>query len=212
MLEAKNTHIYQSFIMLGGTVASGETLILTTAANNKKDFADSDPPPPPPLRSPICYEGERLFQLLNSLHRKIDSARTLDGALPLKVWLKQQFSIGVNDVTRVLERMAPAGCSPPHYPLHPIRPNAAPPLRLQVILLASDCCPRSLTRHLPSLASSRNVPLIFAKDKKGGSLKLGELVKLKTSIAIGVKAKRNAINQLMEEIISGNEVYGGVET
>ncbi|XP_038687587.1 uncharacterized protein LOC119986973 [Tripterygium wilfordii] len=39
----------------------------------------------------------------------IDSSAKLlhGGSLPEKVWLKQQFSIGVNDVTRLLEQMAP---------------------------------------------------------------------------------------------------------
>lgn len=58
---------------------------------------------------------------------------------------------------------------------------------LQAILLATDCNPRWLTKHLPNLAHSKEVPLIFVKDKKGASLRLGELLKLKTAIAIGVK-------------------------
>lgn len=54
-------------------------------------------------------------------------------------------------------------------------------------MLASDCNPRQLTKHLPNLAHSRGVPLIFVKDEKGASLRLGELLKLKTAIAIGIK-------------------------
>ncbi|KAE9464137.1 hypothetical protein C3L33_03948, partial [Rhododendron williamsianum] len=41
----------------------------------------------------------------------------MDTALPHKIWLKQQFSIGVNEVTRVLECMPPIdvkGSSPGH--------------------------------------------------------------------------------------------------
>lgn len=60
-------------------------------------------------------------------------------------------------------------------------------LSMKVILLAADCNPRWLTKHLPGLALSRNVPVIFVKDEKGGSLRLGELVKLKTVIAVGIK-------------------------
>uniref|UniRef100_A0A2P2JWI5 Uncharacterized protein LOC103327256 n=1 Tax=Rhizophora mucronata TaxID=61149 RepID=A0A2P2JWI5_RHIMU len=71
--------------------------------------------------------------------------------------------------------------------------------RLLAILVASDCNPKWLTKHLPSLASSRNVLLIYVKDNKGGSLRLGELVKLKTAMAVGVKAKENAVNQIFEE-------------
>lgn len=58
---------------------------------------------------------------------------------------------------------------------------------MQAVLLASDCNPKWLTKHLPGLASSRRVPLIFVRDMKSGSLRLGEVVKLKTAIAIGVK-------------------------
>lgn len=37
------------------------------------------------------------------------------------------------------------------------------------------------------MAASRNVPLISIKDRKEGSVRLGELIKLKTAIAIGIK-------------------------
>lgn len=40
---------------------------------------------------------------------------------------------------------------------------------------------------MESLANSKKVPVVFVRDKKRGSLRLGELVKLKTAIAIGVK-------------------------
>ncbi|KAK4589308.1 hypothetical protein RGQ29_020061 [Quercus rubra] len=138
--------------------------------------------------------GERLACLLKSMHREIESARLLDGnSLPKKIWLKQQFSIGVNDVTRVLERMAPSA----QVGSSPQRPSS----------IRSNCkAPLVQLQHLPSLASSRRVPLFFVKDMKGGSLRLGELVKLKTAIAIGVKAKGNAINQIFEKILHGDEV------
>ncbi|KAJ6320054.1 hypothetical protein OIU78_015445 [Salix suchowensis] len=83
--------------------------------------------------------------------------------------------------------------------------HKVPSVHLQAILIASDCNPKWLAKHLPSLASSRKVPLIFVKDKRGGSLRLGELVKLKTAIAIGVKARGNAINEIVEGILCGNE-------
>ncbi|XP_007051301.2 PREDICTED: uncharacterized protein LOC18613811 [Theobroma cacao] len=153
-------------------------------------------------QQPDCYEGERLVRVLKSIQRGVESARELAGnSFPEKIWLKQQFAIGVNDVTRVLERMAPIadkGSS-----------AQAPCVRLQAILLAADCNPRWLTKHLPTLASSRKVPLIFVKDNKKGSLRLGELVKLKTAIVIGVKARGNAINQIIEEILDGGEVNDG---
>lgn len=58
---------------------------------------------------------------------------------------------------------------------------------MQAVLVASDCNPRWLIKHLPSLASSRKVPLIFIRDNKEGSLRLGKLLKLKTAIAVGIK-------------------------
>ncbi|KAK6941161.1 Ribosomal protein L7Ae/L30e/S12e/Gadd45 [Dillenia turbinata] len=81
----------------------------------------------------------------------------------------------------------------------------------QAIILAADCNPKWLTKHIPSLASSRKVPVIFIKDKKACSLRLGELVHLKTAIAIGIKAKGNTINQLFEEIIHDSELKLGTD-
>ncbi|PHU30438.1 hypothetical protein BC332_02531 [Capsicum chinense] len=105
---------------------------------------------------------------------------------------QQQFSVGVNEITRVLERMPPVPAndrSSLSLKMHSTR--------LQVILVASDCHPRLLTKHLESLANSKNVPVVFVKDKKRGSLRLGELIKLKTAIAIGVKDKGNQFNQFI---------------
>ncbi|TYI00223.1 hypothetical protein ES332_A11G118300v1 [Gossypium tomentosum] len=145
-----------------------------------------------------CYEGKRLIHVLESIRRGIESARALAGnSLPEKVWLKQQFAIGVNDVTRVLERMAAI--------IDDGSTAQSPFVRFQAILLAADCNPKWLTKHLPTLAKSRKVPLIIVKDDKKGSLRLGELVKLKTAVAIGVKARGSAINQIMEEILDGDE-------
>ncbi|MFS7946647.1 putative 50S ribosomal protein L30e [Helianthus anomalus] len=158
-----------------------------------------------PLNS---YEGESLLHLLSSIQREIKSARLADQSLPHKIWLKQQFSIGVNDVTRVLERMPAVHgsiSSPLQKATYCSRNAKQPPLRLQAILIASDCNPRGLTKHLPILASSREVPVIFVKDKTGGSFKLGEIVNLKTAMAIGVKARGNSINKMISEILGGND-------
>ncbi|GLT71965.1 hypothetical protein SLA2020_439440 [Shorea laevis] len=129
-----------------------------------------------PPQEQDCYEGERLARLLKLIQREIESARLLDGnSTPEKLWFKQRFSIGVNDVTRVLERMAPCaqvGSSPQP---HSISANLkGPSVQLQAVLLASDCNPR-----------------------------------LKTAIAIGVKVKGNAINQLLEKILDGDEINRG---
>ncbi|CAL9038403.1 unnamed protein product [Musa banksii] len=108
---------------------------------------------------------------------------------------------GVNDVTRVLERMVEAetGCQSNEEPKN----SKAPLVPLQAVILAADCNPRWLTKHIPSLASSTQVPMILVKDNKRGSLRLGELVKLKTAMAIGIKAKGSRINETVDEILGG---------
>ncbi|KAL4363469.1 hypothetical protein GQ457_04G029840 [Hibiscus cannabinus] len=63
------------------------------------------------------------------------------------------------------------------------------------ILLAADCNPKWLTKHLPTM-----VPLIVVRDDKKGSLRLGE------------KARGNAINQIMEGILEGDELNQGAAT
>ncbi|GAA0146616.1 hypothetical protein LIER_36350 [Lithospermum erythrorhizon] len=147
-----------------------------------------------------CYEGERLASLLKSIRREMESVMRSDRViLPEKLCLKKQFSIGVNEVTRVLERMNPLSHTDDTKDDDNL--NKAPSIKLQAILLANDCNPRWLTKHLLGLASSREVPLIFVRDMKGGSLRLGELVKLKTAIAVGIKARGNAINQLVADIL-----------
>lgn len=95
--------------------------------------------------------------------------------------LQQQFSIGVNDVTRFLERMPRSENTGGK--------NGFPPqsIQLQAILVAADCTPKLLIKHIPAMAASRRVPVICIKDDKGGSFRLGALVKLKTSLAIGIK-------------------------
>ncbi|URE41961.1 Ribosomal protein L7Ae/L30e/S12e/Gadd45 family [Musa troglodytarum] len=59
-----------------------------------------------------CFEGERLDNLLSQLAKSVELAKLSKGELPEKIWIKQQFAVGVNDVTRVLERMVEAetGC------------------------------------------------------------------------------------------------------
>ncbi|CAM8930278.1 unnamed protein product [Rhodiola kirilowii] len=144
-----------------------------------------------------CYERERLDELLQSIKREVESDKLLNEVLPEKIWLKQQFAIGVNEVTRVLEwmgRCAESGVA-----------SRGASARLQAIILACDCNPRWLTRHIPALAESRKVPIIFVKDSKRGSLRLGEVVQLKTAIALGVKVKGNSINRLIEEILRSDD-------
>ncbi|KAL8462243.1 hypothetical protein ACS0TY_032521 [Phlomoides rotata] len=161
-----------------------------------------------PHEPKLCFEGESLTHFLKSIQREIESARASDASLPPKFWTKQQFAVGVNEVTRTLERMPfyhGNNSSEEHFPVN--RDDAkAPGVHLQAILLASDCNPRSLIKHLPALAASRNVPLISIKDRKEGSVRLGELLKLKTAITIGIKAKGNAVNKLIEEALKDDKI------
>ncbi|KAK6134100.1 hypothetical protein DH2020_032158 [Rehmannia glutinosa] len=181
----------------------------TVAAAGALSMSIHNPPLLPP-QSQFCFEGEKLSRFLKSIQREIESARAVDASLPLKFWIKQQFAVGVNEVTRALERMPPNHgtnlSSDEHFPTNVDDDSKSPSVYLQAILLASDCNPRWLTKHLPALAASRNVPLILLKDRKEGSLRLGELVKLKTSIAIGIKAKGNAINQAIKEVLVGDKI------
>lgn len=158
-----------------------------------------------PHQSLLSFEGETLARFLKSLHREIQSARTLDETLPLKFWIKQQFAVGVNEVTRGLERTPPNITPDKQFGMN-VDDSEARHGYFQAILLASDCNPRSLTKHLTALAASRNVPLITVRDRKEGSLRLGELIKVKTAIAIGVKAKGNSINQLIEEALTDHNI------
>ncbi|GMH18857.1 hypothetical protein Nepgr_020698 [Nepenthes gracilis] len=151
-----------------------------------------------------CFEGEDLSRLLKSMEKEIEVERCSNKTLPNKLWIKQQFAVGVNEVTRALERMPPSTqTSNQRFS------SCGFQIRLQAVLVAWDCNPRWLIKHLPALAASRNVPVIYVKDKKQGSIRLGELIKLKTAIAIGVKAKGNSINQLVERILCGK--YPGKE-
>lgn len=157
-----------------------------------------------------CYEGDRLDDLLVKLRRSIEVAKQPKGQLPDKIWIKQQFAIGVNDVTRVLERMhgAEVGIPSAEESLNSTI-RRAPLVPLQAVLLASDVNPRLLTKHVPSLASSRQVPVIFVKDNRGGSLRLGEVVKLKTAMAIGVKARESIINKTIDEFLHDDSICSG---
>lgn len=58
---------------------------------------------------------------------------------------------------------------------------------LQAVLVAADCNPKWLTKHIPTLAFTRQVPVLCMKDNKGGSVRLGHVVNVRTALAIGVK-------------------------
>ncbi|CAH2072083.1 unnamed protein product, partial [Thlaspi arvense] len=141
------------------------------------------------------YEGESLTHLLGLIQRGIETSKLSNvKSLPEKMWLKQQIAIGINEVTRVLERMKPNTVD--HQ-----QKLRQPPVQLQVVIVVADCKPRMLTKHIPNLAASRNVPVLYIRDNKRASLRLGELVKLKTALAIGVKARANDLNLILSQIL-----------
>lgn len=153
----------------------------------KKIEADSNP-----VKESDYYEGERLTHLLDLIQRGIETSKLSNvNSLPEKIWLKKQIAIGINEVTRVLERMNPNNTSD----------QQQNPKQLQVVILVADCKPRMLTKHIPNLAASRNVPVLYVRDNKRASLRLGELVKLKTALAIGIKARGNDLNLLLKQIL-----------
>ncbi|WVZ66815.1 hypothetical protein U9M48_015985 [Paspalum notatum var. saurae] len=150
--------------------------------------------------------GEDLDDLISKLVRSVEVAKGSRGVLPEKIWMKQQFAIGVNDVTRVLERMphsatesSSAACAVPSRRQSPLVP-------LQAVLVAADCNPKWLTKHIPTLASTRQVPMLCVKDNKGGSLRLGQVVNVRTALAIGVKARDSIVNKTIDEVLKGSKL------
>ncbi|KAM3364447.1 hypothetical protein ACQJBY_014663 [Aegilops geniculata] len=148
--------------------------------------------------------GDSLDELLLKLIRSVEAAKASRGGLPEKIWMKQQFSVGVNDVTRVLERMPVAavsrsGCSSEASTSTARR--RAPLVPLQAVIIAADCNPKWLTKHIPTLASTRQVPVLCLKDNKGSSLRLGQVVNVRTALAIGIKARDSIINKTVDEVL-----------
>ncbi|XBI53393.1 hypothetical protein VPH35_035629 [Triticum aestivum] len=136
--------------------------------------------------------------------RSVEAAKASRGGLPEKIWMKQQFSVGVNDVTRVLERMPAAAAS--HSVCSTEAPTStarrrAPLVPLQAVIIAADCNPKWLTKHIPTLASTRQVPVLCLKDNKGSSLRLGQVANVRTALAIGIKARDSIINKTVDEVL-----------
>ncbi|XP_051185767.1 uncharacterized protein [Lolium perenne] len=153
--------------------------------------------------------GDTLDELLFKLIRSVEVAKASRGGLPEKIWMKQQFCVGVNDVTRVLERMPAAvashsGCSS-EAPTHKVL-RRAPLVPLQAVLIAADCNPKWLTKHIPTLASTRQVPVLCLKDNRGSSLRLGQVANVRTALAIGIKARNSIINKIIDEVLKGSKL------
>lgn len=152
--------------------------------------------------------GDSLDELLSKLIRSVEVAKASRAGLPEKIWMKQQFCIGVNDVTRVLERMpatvaSHSVCSSEASTRTALR--RAPLVPLQAVLIAADCNPKWLTKHIPTLASTRHVPVLCLKDNKGSSLRLGQVANVRTALAIGIKARGSIINKTIDEVLTGSK-------
>ncbi|RLM85767.1 uncharacterized protein C2845_PM04G29120 [Panicum miliaceum] len=149
--------------------------------------------------------GDVLDDLLSKLVRSVEVAKASRGGLPEKIWMKKQFAIGVNDVTRVLERMPPAAAINFIHSSTEAQTvsgrRRAPLVPLQAVLIAADCNPKWLTKHIPTLASTRQVPVLCIKDNKGGSVRLGLVVNIRTALAIGVKAGDSIVNKTIDEVL-----------
>uniref|UniRef100_A0A453AZD6 Uncharacterized protein n=1 Tax=Aegilops tauschii subsp. strangulata TaxID=200361 RepID=A0A453AZD6_AEGTS len=84
-----------------------------------------------------------------NLSGSVEAAKASRGGLPEKIWMKQQFSVGVNDVTRVLERMPAAAAS------HSVCSTEAPTstARRRAPLVPLQVYSRAKKRSIPHLAS-----------------------------------------------------------
>ncbi|KAL6841755.1 hypothetical protein ACP4OV_028267 [Aristida adscensionis] len=154
--------------------------------------------------------GDALDDLLSKLVRSVEVAKACRGGLPEKIWMKQQFAVGINDVTRVLERMPAAAATHSAHSSHEAQTvsglRRAPLVPLQAVLVSADCNPKWLTKHIPTLASSRQVPVLCLKDNKGSSLRLGQVVNVRTALAIGVKARDSIINKTIDEVLKSSKL------
>ncbi|CAM0906952.1 unnamed protein product [Alopecurus aequalis] len=152
--------------------------------------------------------GDLLDELLSKLIRSVEVAKASREGLPEKIWMKQQFCVGVNDVTRVLERMPATAsshsvCSSEGSTRTVLR--RAPLVPLQAVLVAADCNPKWLTKHIPILASTRQVPILCIKDNRGSSLRLGQVANVRTALAIGIKARGSIINETIDEVLKASK-------
>ncbi|XP_047065552.1 uncharacterized protein LOC124673533 [Lolium rigidum] len=154
------------------------------------------------------FGGDTLDELLSKLIRSVEVAKASRGGLPEKIWMKQQFCVGVNDVTRVLERMpagvaSHCGCSSEGSTHKVLR--RAPLVPLQAVLIAADCNPKWLTKHIPTLASTRQVPVLCLKDNKGSSQRVGQVANVGTALVIGIKSRDSIINKTIDEELKGSK-------
>lgn len=171
-----------------------------------------------PLQAPPLHVGghrlDCLFDVLRSaLRRDIGEISKSTSSKQFIRKCKAFLCIGVNNVTRALERMP---CTYKGFNLLSEKEEQVEEIPkgverqkgargtspLQVVIVAIDVHPRLLISHFPGLAASRKVPLITLSGGNGsGSLRLGELFNLRTAIAIGLKAGDSEVNKAIRRVL-----------
>lgn len=178
------------------------------------------------------WSGKQLESLLLALSRAIEIVleKQAEESSPKQVKegskkclakeLKANLCVGINNVSRALERMPakPAGSEGEPQSkrsksvdnivtgletlgqqLRPKRANGTP---LQAVIVAMDVQPKALVAHLGVLCASRGVLMLPISGGDGtGSLKLGEVLGTRTAIAIGIKEGDTPINWAVESIM-----------
>ncbi|CAM0906946.1 unnamed protein product [Alopecurus aequalis] len=127
--------------------------------------------------------GDLLDELLSKLIRSVEVAKASRAGLLEKIWMKQQFYVGVNDVTRVLERMPATASS------HSV--------------CSSEGSTRTALRRAPLVPLQ--VPVLCIKGNRGSSLRLGQVANVRTALAIGIKARGSIINETIDEVLKASK-------
>ncbi|OEL22850.1 hypothetical protein BAE44_0016133 [Dichanthelium oligosanthes] len=147
--------------------------------------------------------GDDLDDLLSKLVRSVEIAKASRGGLPEKIWMKVSLSLlcFTNSLTLV-----PLGCSCTLLNKLAFAYSHIQQLNGLAVLVAADCNPKWLTKHIPTLASTRKVPILSLKDNKGSSLRLGHVVNVRTALAIGVKARDSIVNKTIDEVLKSTKL------
>ncbi|KAG0597957.1 hypothetical protein M758_12G033100 [Ceratodon purpureus] len=179
------------------------------------------------------WSGKQLESLLQALSRAIEivlekRAEELDlekgkegSKKCLAKELKANLCVGINNVSRALERMpaksAITSLGEPQSKRsktvdnivtelealgQQIQPKRAKATPLQAVIVAIDVQPKALVAHLGVLCASRGVLMLPIRGGDGsGSLKLGEVLGTRTAIAVGIKEGDTPINWAVESIM-----------
>ncbi|KAE8802564.1 hypothetical protein D1007_21754 [Hordeum vulgare] len=147
--------------------------------------------------------GDCLDELLSKLIRSVEVAQDSRGGLPEKIWMKWVAPIRTWEAELVTPGPKDLVWRPYLHEDVAVVLLFAPGFRVKTlaVIIAADCNPKWLTKHIPTLASTRQVPVLCLKDNKGSSLRLGQVVNVGTALAIGIKARDSIINKAIDEIL-----------